>query len=455
MRERQFHASIPGQILDQLRGMSKTSHYRVAYSGGGDSHVLLHLVAGLGDALGDATISAVHVNHGLQPNVDQWVHHVSRVCTDLEIACLTLVVDAHPGPGESPEAAARRARYGVMKGIMETNDILLTAHHLDDQAETLLLQMIRGAGPHGLAAMPRLVRFGLGWLGRPLLAISRDALRRYGQSQGLSWVEDPSNADDRFDRNYLRHEILPRLRNRWPGVAATLGRVAAHQARTAKRLDQLAKEDLAALQGSGRHTLSCRELHHLPLERRRNALHAWFRCLGLPTPNAAHIERILHDILDAGPDRMPLVRWRGVEVRRYRDDIHAMAPLPRWGPPVAPIIPWALAEPLLLSQGRLEARPVRGAGLRAASCSDDAVEIRFRQGGERCRTAEGHGHPLKKLFQEHGVPPWERDRMPLVFVAGELAAVVGFWVCHPFRTRAHEPGWVFDWTPGGPDGEGS
>nr|VFK65416.1 MAG: tRNA(Ile)-lysidine synthase [Candidatus Kentron sp. UNK]VFK71487.1 MAG: tRNA(Ile)-lysidine synthase [Candidatus Kentron sp. UNK] len=434
-------------LIDALRDMPKTHRYRVAYSGGADSHALLHGMVALGDALEGAEVSAVHVNHGLQNDADRWAAHAAHICRDLGVSCPILVVDAHPDPGESPEAAARRVRYGAIKGIMADNEILLTAHHLDDQAETLLLQLMRGAGPRGLAAMPSIVRFGAGWLGRPLLGISREVLRDYARAQGLRWVEDHTNRDTHFDRNYLRHEILARLRARWPGVSNTLGRVAVHQARTARQLERLAEEDLVDLRGSEPRTLSCAGLRALSPDRQRNALYTWFRRAKLPMPHAIHIERILNDIIEAASDREPLVSWKGGEVRRYRDDLHAMVPLPMDS---RRVIPWVLEKPLRLSHGRLEARRVLGAGLRAASCPGNLVEVRFRQGGEKCRiAARGHTHRLKKLFQENGIPPWERDRIPLIFSGEELAAVAGLWVCHPFEASGDAPGWILRWFPVG------
>nr|VFK53471.1 MAG: tRNA(Ile)-lysidine synthase [Candidatus Kentron sp. TUN]VFK54809.1 MAG: tRNA(Ile)-lysidine synthase [Candidatus Kentron sp. TUN]VFK63237.1 MAG: tRNA(Ile)-lysidine synthase [Candidatus Kentron sp. TUN] len=446
-RNRDKFPEVSALILNELRRMPKTRRYRIAYSGGADSHALLQAVATLRDTLGGAEVLAVHVNHGLQADADRWADHAMRVCRHLGIACQILVADVHSDPGESPEAAARRIRYGAIKEIMETDEVLLTAHHLDDQAETLLLQMIRGAGPHGLAAMPLFTRFGVGWLGRPLLGVSGGALREYARSRGLCWVEDHSNNDNRFDRNYLRHEILPRLRDRWPAVADTLGRVAAHQAQAARQLDRLAEEDLTTLSRTDRNVLSCEGLRHLPTDRQRNLLTAWFRQLKLPAPNAIHIERILAEIIDAAPDREPLVCWKGVEVRRYRDNLYAGTPLPVRDS--SRIIHWPLMRgPLLLSHGRLEAYRARGRGLRAASCPENTVEVRFRQGGERCRTAaRGCTHRLKKLFQERGIAPWERDRNPLIFIAGQLVVVAGLWVCHPFEASGDEPGWVFRWFP--------
>lgn len=452
-------------ILDRLREMPETDRYWVAYSGGMDSHGLLYAMAGLRNELGGAEIHAIHIDHGLQPDAVRFAGHASAVCKALAVPCRIMAVNGRSGPGESPEAAARRARYGAMKKILGTDEILLMAHHLDDQAETLLLQLFRGAGARGLAAMPRVIRFGRGRLGRPLLDVPQRVLREYALSRGLCWIEDESNIDRRFDRNYLRHEILPRLRERWPGIARTLGRAAAHQADVAAQSDTLAQWDLNGLPGCGpagadapdeagagtlsgngqkKRILCCEGLRRLPEYRQRNVLMAWFRHLGLPVPNHAHIERILTNVVHARPDREPRVGWKGGEVRRYRDNLYAGVPRPRHDP--ARMMDWLPDEPLILPHGRLLAKRVPGEGLRVSACPGAGVEIRFRRGGERCRTAPGgHTRPLKKLFQEWGVPPWERDRIPLIFVAGELAAVPGFRICLPFVAGGSEEGWVLKW----------
>nr|VFJ61886.1 MAG: tRNA(Ile)-lysidine synthase [Candidatus Kentron sp. DK] len=436
--------------------MPASRHYRIAYSGGMDSHVLLAAMASLReereDAPRGARISAIHINHNLQPDANRWARHARAVCEGLAIPCEIISVDARPAPGESPEAIARRARYRALKAFVGPDEILLAAHHRDDQAETVLLQLFRGAGPRGLAAMPLITRFGSGFLARPLLDIPRDRLREYAKERGLAWIEDASNRDQRFDRNYLRHRIIPALQARWPAIAHTLGRAAAHQADAARQLEEQAGQDLEELQThapSGREEsleapipapLSCRGLQRLPEYRRRNALTGWFRRLGLPAPNAVHMERVLHDVIQAKPDAEPRVSWNGAEVRRYRDGLHAGRPLPPHDP--ARVIPWTLTEPLSLPHLRLEARRVVGKGIRAAACPGDRVEVRFRQGGERYRTAGGHTHSLKKLLQERGIPPWERARIPLIFVAGELAAVGTLWVCYPFRAGEGEEGWI-------------
>ena len=217
--------SLAAHLLDQLAQMPAASRYRVAYSGGCDSHVLLHALAGVREQLA-APLAAIHINHRLSEQAGAWAEHCRRICTALDIPLVEVTVHAHPGLGESPEAAAREARYSAWRELLQAGEGLLLAQHQDDQAETLLLQLLRGSGPKGLAAMPPMTDFAAGWLGRPLLGQSRAALCRYAREQALDWIEDPSNLDTDLDRNYLRHELLPVLQARWPSAALTLSRAA-------------------------------------------------------------------------------------------------------------------------------------------------------------------------------------------------------------------------------------
>jgi tRNA(Ile)-lysidine synthase len=211
----------PDALLMQLRELPDPTCYWVALSGGMDSRVLLHGLHALSPELA-IPIKAIHLNHGLNRHAREWAYFCQQVCERLGIVCHVLTIDARPAAGQSPEAWARQLRYQAMEGLLEQGDILLIAHHQYDQAETLLLQLLRGAGPHGLAAMPRWVEFGLGWLGRPLLDFTRNTLKTYATAQGLTWIEDPSNQDTRFDRNLLRQAILPLLKQRWPSLSVLL-----------------------------------------------------------------------------------------------------------------------------------------------------------------------------------------------------------------------------------------
>lgn len=437
----------PAKLLEALQSLPRCRRYLVAYSGGLDSHVLLHALAALRARLGGTALEAVHVNHGLQPSAKRWSEHCMAVCKRLGIPVRVLCVDAHPAPGESPEAAARAARYRALRELMEKDDCLLTAQHQDDQAETFLLQLLRGAGPRGAAGMPRLAPFGPGWIARPLLGFPREALRRYAEAQGLQWVDDPTNFDTVYDRNFLRHEILPRLAQRWPAAARTLARAAEHQAEAFRVMESVAREDLERVRVAREGTLSVRELQRLDDARRRGVLRLWLRERGLPIPSQANLLQVTNSVLSAAEDATPCVRWPGAEVRRYRDGLYAMTPLPPHSG--ATVLHWATSAPLDLPEGvggRLVAREALGAGLRLASLQGASVTVRFRRGGEECRPAGRRGtHTLKKLLQEAGIPPWERDRIPLIYVGDRLAAVAGLWICKPFRAGPEERGLVIEW----------
>ncbi|MDG4605564.1 MAG: tRNA lysidine(34) synthetase TilS, partial [Candidatus Contendobacter sp.] len=244
----------------------------VGYSGGMDSHVLLHLLAMQRELWPERTLEAIYVDHGLHPASAVWGGHCARVCRELNVPFRTLRIDARPAPGESPEAAARQARYAALAAALEPDAALLTAHHRDDQAETLLLQLLRGAGPHGLAAMPEAARLGQGRLLRPLLNVDRAALLAYAHTQQLQWIEDASNADTGFDRNYLRHRILPLLRERWPAANRVLARSARLCAETAGWLDAEADADLARVMTARPDALSVPALRELSELRQRNLL---------------------------------------------------------------------------------------------------------------------------------------------------------------------------------------
>jgi len=417
----------------------------VAYSGGVDSHVLLHLLATQRDALDGRLLAAIHVDHGLHPDSRQWAMHCQQVCRELDVSFSKLRVDARPLTGESPEAVARRARYQALEELLDARDALLTAHHRDDQAETLLLQLLRGSGPHGLAAMPMGAPLGRGWLLRPLLDADRTEILAYARDHDLAWVEDSSNADQNLDRNYLRHAILPHLKARWPEATRSLARSARWCAETAELLDARADEDLVMATAGRPDCLNIPMLRTLDEARQRNALRRWFRHLQLPSPTAPHLRHILHDAIAVARDRRPLIHWPGGEVRRYREHLFAMAPLPPHDPTQA----FALAIATALSiphLGRLRLHPAQGAGVLATALAGRSLTVRFRRGGERFRpVGRRHGQELKKLLQEAGVPPWERDRLPLLYVDERLAVVAGLWVAADLAAGPDAAGLVLEW----------
>lgn len=434
--------------LSNLPFLANVKRFVIAYSGGLDSHVLLHSISRLRASLDGRDIIALHVDHGLSQKSDQWSRHCAAQCEALGVPFVDIKVDAKPESGESPEAAAREARYQAFNEFMQACDCLLTAHHQDDQAETLLLQLLRGAGPRGLAAMPSFARFSMGWHARPLLGYSNDELHVYAQQVGLSWIDDESNSDTRFDRNFLRHEIMPLLKTRFPGVAATLSRSASLCAEAAGLLEEAAAADLTQVQLS-QEALSVSGLQGLGETRARNLMHQWCRGRGLPTPTAAQMQCVWDEVIGAAEDSEPLVSWPGGEVRRYRDALFLNAPLQKHD--VGQCLPWDGQQALMIpGLGRLTAEPMLGKGIVSSALLDRNVEIRFRQGGEQLRPAGRHGrHALKKLFQEAGIPPWQRERIPLLYVDDQLLAVAGLWVADEVAVPAGEEGMCLLWADQG------
>ncbi|MCG6899233.1 MAG: tRNA lysidine(34) synthetase TilS [Gammaproteobacteria bacterium] len=441
-------------LLQQLGRHATPPCYQVAFSGGLDSQVLLHALCALRDQLA-AGIGAVHVHHGLHADADRWEAHCRRVCDELNVAYTSLRVDGRPAQGESPEAAARVARYQALAEWLPAQHCLLTAQHQDDQAETLLLQLIRGSGVSGLAAMPVMTALGAGQLLRPLLEMNRAALQHYADRHGLSWVEDPGNRNIAYDRNYLRHRVLPMLRQRWPSISSSLSRSAAHCAEANELTAQLARNDLLAVTGRQAETLSVTRLVALPQERQRNVLRAWLKQRSASLPSTAVLARIVNDVLHSRADASPCVRWDRYEVRRYRDEVFCLQQTPRRN--TTRVLDWSLSGPLILPDkgGVLTAVAVSGAGIRRSDAMAGTLSVRWRKGGECCRPAgRGHLHSLKKMFQEQGIPPWERNRIPLIYIEDRLAMVPGFQVCEPFQAGPADPGVLIEWDrhPGQPQG---
>jgi len=425
-----------------LNRLPAAPHYCIAYSGGVDSHVLLHFLASRIDRL-QAVLTAVHVDHRLQPQSGDWAKHCRAVCAQLGVPFDVLQVDGRSVAGESPEAAARRVRYQALADWLPADAVMLTGQHREDQAETLVLQLFRGAGPRGLAAMPSVAAFGAGRLARPLLAISRGDILAYAHAQRLRWVEDPSNADTRYDRNLLRHQLMPLVRRRWRGIDGVLARAAALQAEQAELAAALAQIDLDSC-GTGdlSDRLSLARLTRLSDARQRNLLRYWIETNGLPVPSQAVLQQILDSVVPARSDANPRLQWPGAELRRYHGRLYVMPPLP---PVDAGLrIRWNINETLALPEGSLAARATTGGGVRAAA--DMRLEIGFRRGGEVLQPAgRREHHALKKLFQEWQVPVWERAFVPLVFSGGELIAVAGFCVCDGFQATPGERGYDLHW----------
>lgn len=421
-------SSVEDSIGAILR--THTGRVVVGFSGGLDSTVLLHAAA---LALPPERLVALHVNHGLNTRAETWQRHCQLVSARLGLTCIVAAVHVIPGAG--PEAAARRARYAAFAERLEPGDLLLLGHHLDDQAETVLWRLLRGGGSAALAAMPKRRRIGRGELARPLLELSRGVLEAWARARGLQWIDDDSNADVRYERNYLRHEVLPALRRQWPDVAVRLARAARKFAAEAAVLQHALDNTLDA--GGATPTTIAIDL----ITRADSAaliVRQWLARAGIVGVRERVIEQIIRQMAGA-QDRSPAVDVAaGVSVRRYADRLHLVRQLDA----TFEAVEWTLGADVSIRNGRLTATRGAHAGLRA---NIEHVVVRPRGGGERLRLPGGRGsRTVKRLLQEARVPPWYRVVYPLIYVGECLAAVPGIAVDAAFVDDG-PAGWRIDW----------
>ena len=410
-----------------------TSRYVIAFSGGLDSTVLLYLCTHLNKERIIPDPIAVHVNHGLHREAESWGRHCQNVCESLSIPYQSVSVNAHANSGESPEDAARKARYQAFKGFLAKNDVLLTAHHQDDQAETVLLRLFRGAGVQGLAGIAESITFGNGRLVRPLLDFNKRSLMEFARNENLRWIEDSSNADNRFDRNFLRQHVVPLLKNRWPSIEKTISRSACHCGEAKQLLKFRANELLNRVHHKNHNTLRIEKLRSLGDPDKRLVIRQWIDQSGYESPSTILIHRILTESINAAADRNPRICWAAAEINRYRNELYLF---PRQGKfDRNQVITWNEETKLDMPEnlGFLQIVQKADNGISKNQWDAGKVLVKFRRGGETLRLVNRHGnHTLKNLFQEKSIPPWVRNRTPLVYIDGQLAAVANFWVSANF-----------------------
>ncbi|MFK7814805.1 MAG: tRNA lysidine(34) synthetase TilS [Gammaproteobacteria bacterium] len=402
---------------------TKFDKFYVAYSGGLDSTVLLHMMHAA-----KLPIQAVHVNHHLQNDCDHWQLLCEKFCSSFSIPLIVQHAQITKQAQSSLEELARHARYALLEEMLEEKSAIVTAHHQDDLAETVLLQLLRGAGPAGLAAMPECKKLSTGIHLRPLLAYSRDDLLEYARDQNLQWVDDPSNQCNDFDRNYLRNEVMPILLKRWSSAQQTLSRSAALQADTLKCLQELAEIDIHAAKTDEFCKLKVSPLQELNHERLNNALRFWITSNNMRVPSKKILKQIVTDIvLKKDIETSPLQSWKEGEVRRFRNHLYLMRPLAAHD--ASQIIRWKIDQPLFIeSLGRtLLPEELKNAGV-AIPDGVNELTIRFREGGERLKPFGSNQHrSLKNLLHEAEIPPWERSRIPLLYHHDQLISVLDFW----------------------------
>ncbi|MCC6610590.1 MAG: tRNA lysidine(34) synthetase TilS [Burkholderiales bacterium] len=428
--------------------MPRGARLTLALSGGIDSAVLLDLLAADAGRRG-LRLACLHLNHGISPNAAAWARFCRRLAARYGLRCRVRKLDLAPYRALGMEAAAREARYAALRA--EHADFVALAQHLDDQAETVLLQLVRGAGVPGLAAMPAVRGAGNGTgprLVRPLLGVPRAAIETYARARGLEWIEDESNANDAIARNYVRHRVMPLLAELNVGAADNLARSARHLGEATALLADLAAIDAAqcALDGG----ISIAALRRLGGARARNLLRWYLQQHGLRAPSSVQLDEMLRQATSARTDRAVHFALGAATLRRYRDALWAVPPLPppppkdfqaKWPGGMAP---WHVPD----FGGVLRFRSGRGAGLRSAALRKGRVTLRARSGGEALRPrAGGPRRTVKRLLQEAGVPPWERQRLPLLYVDGRLACVPGVAVDAEWQAEPGEIGVVLEWTP--------
>ena len=415
--------------LRSMVGPLRGQRLCLAFSGGLDSSVLLAALAALRAREG-FILRALHVDHGLQANSQLWAAAALAQARALRVRCETLKLRIALKRGESLEDVARQRRYQALIGELASEELLLTAHHQEDQLETVLLALLRGSGVRGLAAMNSITPIGHTSLLRPLLPVARAQLEQFAHTRGLAWTEDQSNLDERFDRNYLRRQVLPRLQQRWPAAAATASRSAAHLAEAQGLLERAAR--VGAGRAADGAALRIGVLRRMSLPERRNVLRSWIAAQGLRVPDHRRLREIAGPMLEARSDALPRVQWRGAELRRHGDQLFALAQRDAGEQDLIAEWDWQDRPWVALGSGSTLALIADRHGdvdLAALPCP---LRVEFRQGGERLRGTQGR-MALKNLLQSQGIAPWERSSVPLLRDRGRIVAVADLWVDPEYR----------------------
>ena len=426
------------QVLAEVFLAQKLAHPHllVAFSGGLDSSVLLHLLSQLQEKF-PFKISAMHVHHGLSANADAWAEFCEKTCAALNIPLQVQKVKLNQKSGLGVEATARNARYAALNQAQA--DFICLAQHQDDQAETLLLQLARGAGAKGLAGMAQLDLQRK--LLRPLLNLSRAELEAYAKQHRLQWIEDESNDDTQFDRNFMRHEVLPSLQKRYPAITQTLSRSAENLAEASEMLDGLAQID--AGNSAQRQKINLDLFKSLSGARQANLMRWWLAQNQLIMPSAQQLKQILQQLLHAKSDAAVKIKVAESQyISRFQDSAYLLnAPIEM--PPINLL--WQDEEVIVLpNQSRLIFSKKLGEGL--ALPHGIKLRIKNREGGERFKPELGRpSRTLKYMLQSSAMPPWQREQLPLIFMDETLAYIPNLGATAELQAKPHEMGCVIAW----------
>ncbi|HEC8324627.1 TPA: tRNA lysidine(34) synthetase TilS [Providencia rettgeri] len=433
---------IVERVLNKINGIQKIL---VGFSGGIDSTVLLHALYLIRQQqLPSLEIRAIHVHHGLNSKANEWEQHCAQLCLqwDIPFICRHVVVDSNQ---KGIEAAARDARYQAYREELQEGEVLVTAQHLDDQAETFMLALKRGSGPAGLSSMPEVLAFtacsGSTWLLRPLLTTPRIALEAYMQEQKLSWVEDDSNQDDRYDRNFLRLNVMPVLVERWPHFSSAVARSAALCAEQESLLDELLKDTLENMMDY-RGGLFIDDLKACSSSKRNALIRRWFGLHQLPMPPFNQLERIWQEVALARQDADPICQLGQFEIRRYQGALWVVKRINslvnqqfEWDFPKVFELPGSLGI-LRVMEGEGQIRPPK---------PDEMVTIRFGLQGTLNIVGRHRSRSSKKIWQELGVAPWMRERVPLIYYNDQLITAVGCFITPEGLVDEASLGIAIDW----------
>ncbi len=412
-------------LLSSLGRLPAPRKYWIGFSGGADSTALLQAMCECRDHLA-APVAAVHFHHGLQPEADAWQDHCRAFCRDRQLPFTATKLEVDPSGRCSTEEAARNSRYDAVAAMLGPQEMYLTGHQAEDQAETLFLNLMRGSGVEGLAGIPELRSLGSGWVARPLLTVRRRDLEAYLAQRDIRWLTDPSNEDTAFDRNYLRQDLFPRLEQRWPGLIRRLSRTARNARITAAAMATFIESQCGNLIGDPL-KMPLTELLRLEPEMQSLILRQWLRRHEAPVLPEQRLLELLAQLAAGRPDTQPEARWAGWLVKRYRSDLwlhreESCAP--------CPARPWR--DAMQLDLGRLSGKlRLRGPARHIPS----GWQARARRPGDRIRPhRDAASRELKDLFQRAAIPPWLRSAVPVLEWDGEAVALGDWFVGH----RLHE-----------------
>lgn len=433
---------FPDSIRSVLTLLPDSKKVIIAYSGGVDSHVLMHACSSLQQEFSSLSFEAVYIDHGLHRDSDKWRVHCESTAKTLSMTFNSICVDAGDTNGDGPEQAARHARYGAFKRLVCEHTVLFTAQHQDDQAETVLLQLFRGCGIDGLAAMPLIADFSEGYIVRPFLDIDRAAIQSYAALHKLDWVEDPSNAEINYSRNYLRNVVIPSIKQRWPAFSTTSSRTARY---CAEASDLLSSRLAEFIDSQRMDVLNLHNILKLGQANQRAIYRYWLRCNNIKMPSSKVLHELEKIVLEAATDKMPVLRWGGYEIRRFENSLYLLNGLPNKAEGYLGCWAEDTCE-LPVGLGELSLKPVMGCGIAKGLWLSGVVTVKYRAGGETIKIAGRKGtKALKKLFNEQGVPPWVRERVPLIYIDGRLAAVGEYWLEAAFLAKNNEPAYQIEW----------